>query len=338
MNTTGHTFGRQQDTEWADTFAWHAAWATAARKDDIRRWIEVVHEAVIDSGSTAEELFGPARDAAETFARDLPPEQRAAADLDESTWSSLPRTLLVMTGWFLLALGLALFSSTGWSVDVTLPAVAVFVALLLASSGLGTAGQAWVSGRPAAAGAWALVSVAFVAVVVFVAMQVLDRDRTLGSLPTVVLPALGALLLVLWWNLPERAPTVDDRSRDWPADRWFSRLEWLLRGRHKMPRATAHRLTAETRTHVQETGEHPFEAFGAPQVHALALADADLRTPTYRGRSERRWHLLFSLFAVAVVATDVVSGSVDWSTWVLAAGGILAVALALTTRTTPSST
>lgn len=329
MSATELTWPQKQDGDWADTFTWHAAWATAARKDDIRGWLDIVHEAVVDSGSTAEELFGPARDAAETFAQDLPPEQRAAGDLDEGTWSDLPRTLLAMAGWFLMALGIARLVSEGGSTGLTAPGAVVFAAVVLAAGGLGTASLAWRSGRPIATGAWILASVAVVGVTIYAAMELLDRERSIGSAPTIVLPAIGVALLVVWWRLPERKPAIDDSSRTWPAERWFTRMEWLLRGRHKMPRETARRLTAETRAHAEETGEHPFESFGPPQVHALALAEADLRTVVYRVRSERRWHLLFAIFAAAVVVTNVVSGNVDWSTWFFGAAGLLALLLAL---------
>lgn len=333
MSDTRPSWTQESDSTWADTFTWHAAWATAARKDDIRAWLEIVHEAVDDSGATAEELFGPPRDAADTFAQDLPPEQRAAGDLDEGTWSNLPRTFLAMTGWFLMGLGTARLVSEGWSTDLTAPAATVFAALVLSAGGLATAGLAWRSGRPVATVVWVLSSIGLVAAVVYAAMELMDRDRSLGSVPTLALPALGLALLLVWWRLPERKPAVDDSSRTWTCDRWLTRLEWLLRGRHKLPRETARRLAAETRAHAEETGEHPFESFGPPQVHALALAEADLRTEVYRDRSARRWHLLFAVFAAAIVITNVATDSVTWSTWVLGTAGVLALVLALPRRT-----
>lgn len=335
MTDTDLAWSDELDEDWADTFTWHAAWATAARKDDIRGWLEIVHGAVVDSGSRAEELFGPARDAAETFAQDLPPEQRAAGDLDEGTWSDLPRTLVLMTGWFSTALGIALLASDGWSLDLTTGKVAVLAALALGGAGSGMALSSWSSGRPGATSAWAVGSLLGVSATIYVAMEVLDGDRIVVTAPTLVLPGVGIALLVLWWVLTDVEADVDDRSRSWPPARWFARLEWVLRGRHKMPRETARRLAAEARAHTAETGEHPFETFGPPQVHALALAEADLRTTVYRDRSERRWHLLLAGFAAVAVVVNVVSGSVDWSTWVIGAAAIISLVLALrgTTRT-----
>lgn len=336
MSDTDLEWSDDRDDDWADTFTWHAAWATAARKDDIRGWLEIVHEAVADSGSTAEELFGPPRDAAETFAQDLPAEQRAAGELDADTWWNLPRTLVLMTGWFSTALGIALLASDGWTLDLTVVKVAVLAALTLGGAGSGMAMSSWSAGRPGATSAWAVGSLLGVCVTIYVAMEVLDGDRTVATVPTLVLPGLGVALLVLWWALPDVEADVDDRSRSWPPARWFARLEWVLRGRHKVPRETARRLAAEARAHSAETGEHPFETFGPPQVHALALADADLRTTVYRERSERRWHLLFAGFAAVAVVVNVADGSGGWSAWVLAGAGLLSFTLAL--RGTPHAT
>lgn len=329
MTETEPTWADERDDDWADTFTWHAAWATAARRDDILGWLAVVHQAVTDSGDTAEDLFGAPREAAETFARDLPAAQRAAGDLDEGTWSSLPRTLLAMTGWFVTGLGGALLVNEGWTTDVTLPGLAVLAAITLGGAALGTAGLTWVSGRPLTTVAWAAAALAIVVGGVVLALEVLDRDRTLASIPTVVLPVVGLLLLAWWWRLPEPSADVDDRSRSWPAERWLTRLEWLLRGRHRMPRTAARRLVAEARMHVAETGDHPFEVFGPPQVHALALADADLHTPAYRDRADRRWHLLFVVCAAAIVVTNVATDMVGWSTWFFAAAGVGALVLAV---------
>lgn len=333
MSDTRPSWTQESDSTWADTFTWHAAWATAARKDDIRAWLEIVHEAVEDSGATAEELFGPARDAAETFAQDLPAEQRAAGELDADTWRNLPRTLVLMTGWFSTALGIALLASDGWSLDLTAVKVAVLAALALGGAGGGMAMSSWSSGRPGATAGWAVGSLLGVSATIYVAMEVLDGDHTVATVPTLVLPGIGVALLVLWWVLPDVEADVDDRSRSWPPARWFARLEWVLRGRHKMPRETARRLAAETRAHAEETGEHPFESFGPPQVHALALAEADLHTEVYRDRSARRWHLLFAVFTAAIVVTNVATDSVTWSTWVLGTAGVLALVLALPRRT-----
>lgn len=334
--TTEPEWTDERDAAWADRFTWHASLATPARHDDITAWLDVVHDAVTDTGRTAEDLFGPPDDAAQELAAQLPAERRAATDLDAETPRSVARLVLLNTGWFTAALGLGLLLSDGWMLGVTSMHLVVLATLALGGTGSTMAVLAWSSGRPGVTLACTGATILTIVGLVGLGMGVLDRTSVIATVPTPALVTTGAVLMLLWWRWPEPTTTLDTESRGWPADQWFTRLEWLLRGRHHLPADVARTAVAECRAHATDAGTHPYDLFGPPQVHALALADADPATSDRAERFARRGHLAMAVAALTLAAIELGSGEVGWQTCALLvlAGGFAVSALPRRRRTT----
>ncbi|NRQ51626.1 hypothetical protein [Aeromicrobium stalagmiti] len=271
MTTSEHVWTDDADEQWADAFTLAAARLPAVRHGDIMGWLDEVHTAVGDSEVSAEALYGTPDEAAEHLPAGMPIARRAAVDAEGMTPREAADGVLMTMGAFLLGLAVWGFATRGWSLDVTAPAAAlVAIVVPLGTGGWTTALLLRRNGRLRASWLAAATVTLLAAVAMASTLLVADPDQVVVTVPVLAVGALGLVTATLGWFLPTPDAVVDDRSRDWPADQWYLRLEGVLRGRHGVARTAARTAIEETRSYVEESGApHPYNEFGAPEIHAL---------------------------------------------------------------------
>ena len=308
----------EQDRRWAERVLVRAAVSHGAV--DIGAELDAVHDAVIDTGSSARELFGPADDYARQLAEQAAPAVRAA----EPDWPL--SSILFFLGLPTLFGSLLVWLRSGWSVDVTPRAVAVATVVVVGMTLIVVAVRQWRSGRRGCAAAVVVAVLAVVVGGVSWAFELSATEELISDLPVVVIAAVGLGLIAAGLFWPDDPEVVQTGPVGTPEE-YLRRLEGLLRGRHHLSASTARDRVTLAREHWVASGaEHPFEEFGAPEAYALDLAD---QTPESATRG-RRLELGLSLLAVLVVVSWVVeefSSGPTWVTWTVA--GVLAVGCVL---------
>ncbi|WP_070017941.1 hypothetical protein [Streptomyces nanshensis] len=335
MNDTADTDAH--DTQWGDRltlFLTYRGVDAATARNCARE--ALAHCA--ESGERPEETFGDAKEYAEQLAAaHLPAAARARADhpghLAPEDYREAP--WLVPGGLLLVCGGVLWFQDGLWTTPTA--AGTAQVALLVVTFVLAAWAQAFrAEGRTRAAGG-ALVAALAGAVLVAVAMEVLPHDGLMRIPAPLLLPA-GAGLLWLGGRVgthraasaaattaastpPGTAGVRADEGREHDAEAWLRRLEGLLRGRHKVSRADARRLTAEAREHLAGTGTLPEEEFGGAEEYALRLVEEG--AARRRSRESLSWNgtaLLFVLVVISLVDRD--GADFGWWQWCLTAAAV----------------
>lgn len=289
----------QQDGQWAARVTLRMLWHHNAPVEAVDEAIGQAHQAVGDSGRTAEELFGPADAyAAEAVREFAPAEQRAAADLDGGAPLLTYDAVLFSLCLGGLAICAVLVSADRSAVTVTPAGVAVALGLLGAGTAIVAAQRARFNGylvRAALLSGLAGVAVVAGATVAFGGP---GAGQPRGQLSVALVAAAAVAAGVVGWNLP--TPPHADPETAVSANEWFARLYGLPRGRWYLSRNQALRLTDEACHHWQRSGtSHPREEFGAPPVHALHLVGG-----TRDSRSGRFRVQAWTLPVLLVVAAD----------------------------------
>lgn len=279
-----------------------------------------------ESGERPEDAFGDAKEYAERLAAaHLPASRRARTDhpghLAPEDYREAP---WLVPGGFLLVCGGVLWFSDGLWATLT-AAGTTQVALMIAAFVLAAWAQVFrAEGRTRAASGM-LAAALGTAVLVGMAMEFLPHTG-LTRIPAPVLVPAGAALLWLGGRVgTRRAATADARpgeGLEHDAEAWLRRLEGLLRGRHRVSRADARRLTAEARGHLAGTGTLPEEEFGGVEEYALRLVEEG--AARRRSREALSWNstaLLFVLVVISLVDRD--SAHFGWWQWCLTAAAVV---------------
>ena len=274
MTTSEHVWRDEADDEWADAFALAAARLPAVRHGDIVVWLDEVHAAVGESEVSAEVLYGDPAGAAQKLAAGIPITRRAAVDTDGMTPRAAVDGALMTMGTFAVGLAIWGLATRGWFLEATaLATVLVGLVLPLGTGGWSAAVLLRRTGRLRASGLTAGITTAVAAALTGAVLLTGEADRIVATVPVAVAAAVGVAAVVGGWVLPIPEAVVDDRSRSWAPAEWFNRLDGLLRGRHGLDRSDARAAVEEARSYVQESGStHPYDEFGAPEVHAARLA------------------------------------------------------------------
>lgn len=315
----------EKDLEWPtreDARWWMGVLLAAARRgvpvQEVQDGREAALAAVIDSGTSAEELFGIPEKHARSMAADVPAGGHAAGD-SESVADVATGTLLVVGLLGLGAIPVILFDS-GWSVPLTPNGLGIVAVLVLGMSLALGVHRWWRNGRLRAATMGGVLGFVGLFGGVAASMSLPGHDRVLAQIPTagVAVVALGSL----WWGARRSNRRAAPAPTDVDAPTWFSRLSGLLRGRHHLSAQTTRDVVAQARQHVAASGaQHPSEEFGTPETYARIIA-AQTEESAVRG-ARARWftHLGLVVILGYLVVTQVAGGSMGWAAWI----GVVAI-------------
>ncbi|WP_306333755.1 hypothetical protein [Streptomyces sp. KL118A] len=276
------SWARKEDEDWADTVQVRLAFDEDVPVGFADEILAEAHQLVEESGQPAHDVFGdPAAYARAAAAERVSERHRAGIDTRGLRPGERIAASLGSLGFLLFALFGLTWIQDGLWVDVTWSAVAGFTGIALCAAAGCVAFVARAAGL--FRGMWWFLAGAAVALVSGIALiEVLPDDR-LFRVPAPVLMVLGALLCVAAFLLPDATidrwftPARPDGGPD--DERWLSRLEGLLRGRHGMK-------TAEARAHVKEVRQHLAAApgdgrtedvFGDVEIYALRLSEGPRR-------------------------------------------------------------
>lgn len=306
-----------EDESWAARVQLELAVRHHLSVDDLDGGLAVLHDAVVDSGSTTQVLFGSAETCAAELARDTPLEVRAA----EPALSI--GAILLGLGVYVVLVPPALVPVLGWRADLTGRGVAIVGVVTVVAGAAGLAARRWLRGRRELGVATAVAGVAVLLGGTAAALQVSPTDVLVTDGPMLLVSAVGLGLVALGAWLPERPAMAETGPVDTP-EAYFTRLEGLLRGRHHLSAGTAATLTAQAREHCAAAGAaHPFDELGAPRAYALDLAD---QTPGSRRRSHT-FMIGLRVVVAAVLAwqlAELVADGTSVTLWVV--GGLLVAA------------
>lgn len=284
---------RKEDEEWAAAVELRLALDQQAPADFVHRILAEAHEAVIEAGRTARDLFGAPAAYARTVAEErLGEEHRARIGSRGMTPGERLTSSLATPG----VVGLVV-PVLRWISDGALAASRLVVdRRVIGGRSRGCPGSGRLCGTGCGAdqrrmgfrrgsgrhGEFR-----------YPAAGVLSEDR-LFDFPVPALAVTGGALIVTAVVLSDA--TVDRwftprlRGSD---ERWLSYVEGLLRGRRAMPAAEARAHVQEARRHPDSTGDSAEQAFGRAEVYAMSLAEG----PRREQRLARR-----KLYGVAAVA------------------------------------
>ncbi|MET8689757.1 hypothetical protein ABZV77_36700 [Streptomyces sp. NPDC004732] len=276
------SWARKEDQDWADAVQVRLAFDEDAPVGFADEILAEAHQLVEEAGQPAQEVFGdPAAYARTAAAERVSERYRAGIDTRGLRPGERIAASLGSLGFLLFALFGLTWLQDGLWIDVTWSAVAGFTGIAVAVS----AGCVAFVARAAGLfhGMWWFLAGAAVAMVSAVALLEVLPDERLFRLPAPVLMLFGALLCVAAFRLPEATidrwftPARPDGGPD--DERWLTRLEGLLRGRHGMQ-------AAEARAHVKEVRQHlaaapgsgtAEDAFGDVEIYALRLSEGPRR-------------------------------------------------------------
>ena len=234
-------------------------------------------------GRDVESLFGPPGEAAVEFTSGLSVERRASQGWDLRSGTNLLQVLSASAGLPLILFGLVLWFRDGWLVIPGGGLLAVLVSLLSA-----VRPGAACSGSPPHRRGVGLGAGAFAGIAAFDSPG-RAAPRRVAESARGALVLLGPVLFVIFWQIPDREPAVEESTTELSTEEWLARLSRVLRYRYAMPRGVVAQHVREARAHLQQRGESdPVEEFGAPEVYALTLLESDERREEYRYRLGRR--------------------------------------------------
>jgi hypothetical protein len=278
---------RPEDEQWGAGVQVRLALAhPAATRELIERVLTEAQQACADSGRPAQELFGDAADYAyEVADQRIPPEERAAVDMDGIAPAEQLQAALLALGLVGLALSVLLLLVGGWRVEISPWQLVVLAAGNVAY--LAATGAVLARGAGQMRRSWSLVALAAAVLVGATAAAIpLEERPPVGDLPTLLPVAVYLAVVVGAWNMPRlgRRPA---RRPDLPAEKWFAQLDGLLRGRYHLTRAVAARYVGEARVTWQESAAaRPGDELGSPQVYAMQLMDGSPQPHRARRRSD----------------------------------------------------
>ncbi|MFG2196669.1 hypothetical protein [Streptomyces sp. NPDC048639] len=227
------------------------------------RIVREAREHCAETNQAPVEAFGVPEEYAEEMARTRRSIAQRARwdyrhDIDvEDMW----RFVVGSPGWILVLGGIVASLRNGIWTNLT-PSGLAFAAAFCLTCSLAALGQMFrTSGRPRLmTAAWATTA----AGVILAAMcsEFVSHDRV-GRIPTVFLIATGAGLLWLGFRIKPPAGLISPKpGRITETEQWLRRLHGLLRHRHRVRRASARQVLAETRVKVEASGASPQEKFG----------------------------------------------------------------------------
>ncbi|MBB1255767.1 hypothetical protein [Streptomyces alkaliterrae] len=279
---------REEDDRWAANFEIQFRLEHRPPAGLTERILSEVHEMVTETGVPARELFGDARQYADSLAGERIDDSHVSkTNLAGDTAGGVLTTTLVYAGIVgcLLSLGRWLRANT--AIEVSAASLVGVGSLVVAALTLCLAVALRTAGRRSAFAAstgTCLVSAA-IGAAAFTALS----QQVLFSLPVWVPLAVSGALTVAAHRLPDS--TADEwlrprRTQDGEA--WLAHLEALLRGRHGLSAQAAREHVAEARAHLAETpGTTARKAFGDVEMYALGLGGGPRRTERVNRRKAR---------------------------------------------------
>lgn len=310
----------REDARW-----WMAVLLAAGRRgvpvQEVQDGREAALAAVIDSGTSAEELFGAPEGHARSMAADLPAGGHAAGD-SETLADVVTGTLLFVGLLGLGAIPVILFDS-GWSVPATPNGLGIVAVLVLGTAFALGVHRWWRNGRMRAATMGGVLGSVGLFGGVAASMSLPGHDRVLAQVPTAGLAAVA--VGSLWWGARRSNRRTAPTPADVDAPTWFVRLSGLLRGRHHLSPRTTRSVVAEARQHVAASGaRHPAEEFGTPETYARIIAAQTEESAVRGARASWLVRLGFTLLLGLLLVSGLVDDGVTWSTWAIASGvGVL---------------
>ncbi|MFJ2771773.1 hypothetical protein [Streptomyces sp. NPDC087300] len=286
---SGPRWLREDDKDWAATVEVRLVMehdAPAGLADEV---LAEAHEIVAQAELPAREVLGEPDDYARAVAAErISEEHRARVDAHGMTPGERVTAALCTLGFVGVVLCLLHWIEDGLWIEVSWTSVAGCTTVALAVTLVAVALVARAAGR--IRGMWAWLAGTAATVAGGAALTTAASDEGLLDVPA---PAL-ALLGVAWivgaylfpdatvdrWFTPAPRPRVDDDER------WLTRLDGLLRGRHAMRAAEARGHVREVRQHLAAAGDgtRADDLFGDVEVYALRLSEG----PRGRQRLARR--------------------------------------------------
>lgn len=322
------------DRDWAESYV-RAMLLAGAAEPDVVAALATSLEAVHASGERPAALFGsPGAYGRASGLRLVPAPARLERELAFSSLPLLTAATLISVGGALVALGVVLAFSGGWSAT-TFQGKAI---LLFPLVGAVVAAAAWgwtvrTRGRlRLAAGLWICAGV-LAAVLPHVMMTL--PDMTELAIPNWAVVLLGAALLGTAAALPRNKPRDLVNDTAWGGEQWFSHAQSLLRGRYLFSRNQARNAVREARAHLALDGARqstPTQEFGNVEVFAAGLA-ADAEHSAQRLVMARRIGFVLAAAALWVLAGI---GIVQNEPWWWGVGWVLMGTWCLTKGLTPS--
>ena len=282
MTSPALQWSSSQDQSWADRLQLRLVVHHHASAELVREVLCDVHQACVESGQAASDLFGPADAyAAETS------EQRASAGPQPSGDAARPApaaVLLLGSGLAGLMLCLALVATQGWMIPIRVSSLVLLTAGLV-SAGAGVAGwQARLNGRLRRSGWLLTLAVLLLVGGVALAPAAAAAGGPGRDLPLVVLLLVACMAVVAGWLWPTGRSARSEETLS--PDVWFDTLYGLLRGQWSVPREQARRMTEEARSHWARSGAaHPHEDFDSPRSYAAHLSAGESKTGTNHRRT-----------------------------------------------------
>ncbi|WP_432544648.1 hypothetical protein [Kineococcus sp. SYSU DK002] len=317
-----------RDQAWADRALWRLVVREGVPGDLAEDVLTEAHQACLETGLPAGELFGdPDRYAADVARERVPDGERAAVDPDGSTPHDHWPLWFLTLGWLTLLLGLVLLADHGWDLPVTAWGLAVYAAAVAFGTGAHRGRLERRAGRLRRGWAWWLTGGAVLVGALAAASPLQDRPA-LAVVPTVLVPAAGALALVTGFRWPQRAPRP--HAGGTTPEQWFDDLAGLLRGRYSLTRREVAHHVQEARSHWADSGAaHPREEFGTAAEHALHLTDDSPAPRRGRARGAAWLSTALAAFWCWVVAEEALTGGAGWGLAWRAAGLLLFTAAAV---------
>lgn len=296
MTTTEKlSWPREEDEEWATAVELRLALDQQAPADFVHRLLTEAHDAVIETGRTARDLFGAPAAYARTVAEErLGEEHRARIGSRGMTPGERLTSSLATLGVVGLVVPVLRWISDGLWQQASWSSIVGLSAVVLAAVLVAVAFAARAAGRTT--GAWGFAAGAVVTAGSGIAAAGVLPEERLFDFPVPALAVAGGALIVTAVVLPDA--TVDRwftprlRGSD---ERWLSYVEGLLRGRHAMPAVEARAHVQKARRHLDSTGDSAEQAFGRAEVYAMSLAEG----PRREQRLARR--KLYGVTAVALL-------------------------------------
>ncbi|WP_156725659.1 hypothetical protein [Streptomyces apocyni] len=274
------TWPTADDKKWAAEFELTLAWGHSAPKGLAEQVLAEAHETAVESGAPVRELLGdPIEYAATVAAERVGETHRSTVDLHGFTPGGRFTGALLVAGFKAVLFGIVLWLSKGFWISVGWPSGIASVLLgVVVVLVLGVVPELRAAGRLRAS--WVAIGCAPVLVLACATGFTVLPPGPQVSVPAPSLFAVGAVLWVVGWRLPERtagrwfagrrATAVIPRTDD---EAWLARLAGLLRGRHGLSPRAVRQCLAEARDHLQASGGSAAEEFGAPEIYALRLAE-----------------------------------------------------------------
>ncbi|HYN95047.1 MAG TPA: hypothetical protein VES42_14455 [Pilimelia sp.] len=273
-----------------------------------------------ETGEAPEAAFGsPEAFAARTAAARIPVRERAERDRDGNVTGDYAWGATVRVGVLLVLATAVAWAATGGWLALTVAGVGGCVVLAGALVLAGLTKDLFRAGRLRAA---RLAAVAVAALVPLTAVVFVAGPRArLAEVPTVSLALAGVLAVVVaWrtdglWRAVVRTPRPGGGGADLASERWLTRLDGVLRGRHEWSSRRAGQFVAETRAHLAATGGRAEDEFGPVEVYALRVAE--------QVRAPRRW------WRGELARTAVIAAALLWLLLLRVADGDFGVMFAL---------